>query len=58
MDSLELTKRAVCALDNKKAANIEALRVDDVTILGDYLLSPLRIIRRMSARLPMSLNIS
>ena len=44
MDSLELTKRAVCALDNKKAANI--------------LLSPLRIIRRMSARLPMSLNIS
>ena len=36
MDSLELTKRAVCALDNKKAANIEALRVDDVTILGDY----------------------
>ena len=36
MDSLELTKRAVCALDNKKAANIEALCVDDVTILGDY----------------------
>ena len=36
MDSLELTKRAVLALDNKKAANIEVLRVDDVTILGDY----------------------
>lgn len=36
MDSLECAKRAIAALDNKKALNIEALRVDDVTILGDY----------------------
>ena len=36
MDSMELMKRAVLALDDKKADKIEVLRVDDVTILGDY----------------------
>ena len=36
MDSLALTKRIIEILDNKKADQIEAIRVHDVTILGDY----------------------
>ena len=36
MDSVEILKVAVKALDDKKAKDIEAIRVDDITILADY----------------------
>ncbi|MEG0570655.1 MAG: ribosome silencing factor [Oscillospiraceae bacterium] len=36
MNSLELTKAAVKILDEKKAENIEVLKVDNLTILADY----------------------
>lgn len=36
MDSLELTKNIVRALDTKKAEDIKVLKVENVTILADY----------------------
>ncbi len=36
MDSLQLAKLAVKTLDNKKADNIEVIKVRDLTIISDY----------------------
>ncbi len=36
MESLEIAKNAAKALSSKKALNIKALKVDDLTILTDY----------------------
>lgn len=36
MTSLETTKLAVQALDNKKAGNIQVIKVRDLTIVADY----------------------
>jgi ribosome-associated protein len=36
MTSLELTKKIVQILDNKKADDIQVLKVDNLTIMADY----------------------
>ena len=36
MEALEILKTAVKALDSKKGQNIEAIKVDDLTVLADY----------------------
>lgn len=36
MKSLELVKQAVKVLDDKKADDIQVLKVDDLTIMADY----------------------
>ncbi|MDD2956036.1 MAG: ribosome silencing factor [Oscillospiraceae bacterium] len=36
MTSLEMTKEIVKILDNKKAADIKAIRVKELTSIGDY----------------------
>ncbi len=36
MNSYEIAKAAIRALDSKKARDIEAIKVDDLTILADY----------------------
>lgn len=36
MTSFEMTKEIVNILDNKKADNIQAIKVHDVTIMADY----------------------
>lgn len=34
--SLDIVKKAVKALDNKKANNIEVIKIDELTIVADY----------------------
>ena len=36
MESLELAKKAVRALDSKKAKDLKLLHVEDLTVLADY----------------------
>lgn len=36
MTSFEMTKEIVNILDNKKADDIQAIKVDDVTVMADY----------------------
>lgn len=36
MTSLEIVKQVVKTLDNKKAENIDVLRIGDLTIMADY----------------------
>ncbi len=36
MDSYEILKTAVKALDSKKAFDIKAIKIDDITVLSDY----------------------
>jgi len=36
MQTIEIVKTAVAALNGKKAEKIEALKVDDLTIIADY----------------------
>ena len=36
MDTFEKVKIAVKALDSKKGFDIKAIKIDDVSILGDY----------------------
>ena len=36
MEVTEILKTAVCALDSKKAMNINAVRIEDLTVIADY----------------------
>ena len=36
MESLEILETAVKTLDAKKAVDIKAIKIDDITILADY----------------------
>ena len=36
MEAIEILKTAVSTMDAKKAVDIKAMKVDDITILADY----------------------
>ena len=40
MDTFEKVTIAVKALDSKKATDIKVIKIDDLTILGDYFIFP------------------